>query len=236
MLQAHMLLQTRKQRDKLQAAFIKAESHMLQAVERRSGEVKTYYGDLQLSETRFSGHEGRKFRVDWSRSPQPIEVKLVRLCGLRDRVPAGKYVMTVSLYDRLGGNVMRWKRLRGQEWHGTTMPVPHDGRAKSVQLELDQSLYTTCPSEHSVRPGMVLLFELYLLRGASSRTDLSVGWGAFPLVGPDFRVVNGQFKLPLMRGAMPSEVESHHQIQQTIKHDLDNWLCNVYFEVVKKAR
>lgn len=231
-----MLLQTRKQRDMLQAAFIKAETHLLQAVKRRQGEVRTFYGDLALADSRFSGHEGRRFRVDWSRSPQPIEIKLHRLCGMRDKVPQGKYVLTCSLYDRLGGNVMRWKRLRGQEWHGATMPMNHGGRWNNVKLEVEQSLFTTCPSEVSVRPGMVLLFELYLLRGHSAPKDLSVGWGAFPLVGPDFQVVNGKFKLPMLRGPMTSSVTTHDDIQDTIKEDLNEWLCNCYFEVVKKPR
>eukprot|EP00729_Bicosta_minor_P010846 gene10846-23864_t len=234
--EAHMLLQTRKQRDMLQAAFIKAETHLLQAVKRRQGEVRTFYGDLALADSRFSGHEGRRFRVDWSRSPQPIEIKLHRLCGMRDKVPQGKYVLTCSLYDRLGGNVMRWKRLRGQEWHGATMPMNHGGRWNNVKLEVEQSLFTTCPSEVSVRPGMVLLFELYLLRGHSAPKDLSVGWGAFPLVGPDFQVVNGKFKLPMLRGPMTSSVTTHDDIQDTIKEDLNEWLCNCYFEVVKKPR
>jgi len=234
--EAHMLLQTRKQRDMLQAAFIKAETHLLQAVKRRQGEVRTFYGDLALADSRFTGHEGRRFRVDWSRSPQPIEIKLHRLCGMRDKVPHGKYVLTCSLYDRLGGNVMRWKRLRGQEWHGSTMPMNHGGRWNNVKLEIEQSLFTTCPSEHGVRPGMVLLFELYLLRGSSAPKDLSVGWGAFPLIGPDFQVVNGKFKLPMLRGPMTSAVTTHDDIQDTVKENLNKWLCNCYFEVVKKPR
>jgi len=50
-----MILQTRRQRDVLQAAFIKAESHLRHALKRRKGEVKTYYGDLTLADSRFSG-------------------------------------------------------------------------------------------------------------------------------------------------------------------------------------
>ena len=54
-----MLAQTRQQRNELQAAFIKAESHMLNALKRRKGEVRTYYGDLSLADSRFSGQDGR---------------------------------------------------------------------------------------------------------------------------------------------------------------------------------
>jgi hypothetical protein len=89
--------------------------------------------------------------VDWSGSPQPVEIKIDRLCGVRNRVPGGRYVMTVSLNDRLGGQVMRWTKKRGAEWHGATLPIDHDGRPTSVVLEVGQSIFTVCPSERTVR-------------------------------------------------------------------------------------
>jgi len=231
-----MILQTRRQRDVLQAAFIKAESHLRHALKRRKGEVKTYYGDLTLADSRFSGHEGRRFRVDWSYSPQPIEIKLGRLCGLRNRVPEGKYVIIASLYDKLGGHALRWHKLHGQEWKGASVPIEHDGHATSVEANIGQSLYAVCPSERELRPGMIILFEVYLLRGENSASDHAVAWGAFPIVNADFTVINGKYKMPMLRGSDQSVVSKHEDIQDLIKDDLDNWMCNMYFEVIKRPR
>lgn len=184
-----MRVANRAQRERLEKAYIKAENHLLDALARRKGELKSYYGDLTLADSRFTGHEGRRFRVDWSSAPQPIEVKIANLAGLRDRVPAGKYVLVASLVDRLGGQSLRWSVLRGQEWHGATFPMDHDGRDTSVELEVGQSLRTVCPSQQATQPGMILLFELYLLQGKLAQRDHAVCWGAFPIVGQDFCVV-----------------------------------------------
>ena len=52
--------------------------------------------------------------------------------GLRDRCPEGRYVMIASLYDKLGGQALRWHKLHGQEWHGSTVPFEHDGQSTSL--------------------------------------------------------------------------------------------------------
>ena len=49
-------------------------------------------------------------------TPQPIQVKLHMIRGLRDKLPAGRYSVVVSLQDRLGGRLLRWSALRGQVW------------------------------------------------------------------------------------------------------------------------
>jgi len=50
--------------------------------------------------------------------------------------PGGRYVMMVSLYDRLGGNILRWSKMKGQHWGGATLPVHHEGGFYNVEMKV----------------------------------------------------------------------------------------------------
>ena len=56
------------------------------------------------------------------------------LSGIKDKLPGGRYVVLVSMYDRIGGHVMRWSNLTGQQWSGSTLPLSHDGAFHSIEL------------------------------------------------------------------------------------------------------
>jgi len=49
---------------------------------------------------------------------------------------ASRYVLMGSLYNRLGGNVMKWSNLKGQQWGGATLPVHHDGEFFNIELKV----------------------------------------------------------------------------------------------------
>ncbi|KAK7489378.1 hypothetical protein BaRGS_00019322 [Batillaria attramentaria] len=230
-----------KQREKLlmerlHRGFRKAESELTAALEDRKGEVKTFYGDLMTSEGQYGGSRGRRWKIDWNKTPQPIQVKLKCLRGVKDKLPAGRFVLIVSLYNRLGGHVMRWSKLRGQQWGGATLPLYHEGNFHNVEMKVDQSVFTVLPAKASLRPGMVLTFELFLLRGSVLNTDHVVGWGVFPICDGQFDIVEGKYKCPLMRGPMDMDITKHEKIEELMATDLDHWLCNLYFEVVKLPR
>lgn len=167
-----------------------------------------------------------------------------------------------SLHDRLGGHVMKWSNLKGQQWGGATLPLFHEGEFYNIEVkvseskkmplvyehlswckllphsfyynlcwlyllwyasvdminnessfkitnvcdyflgkttlsfwisfQIDQSVFTVCPPRPDIRPGMVLVFELFLLRGAVTPTDRVVAWGCFPICDSNFRVVEGK--------------------------------------------
>ena len=42
----------------------------------------------------------------------------------------------VSLYDRLGGNILRWSKMKGQHWGGATLPIHHDGSFYNVEMKV----------------------------------------------------------------------------------------------------
>lgn len=79
----------------------------------------------------------------------------------------------------------------------------------------------------------ILQFELILLESAVIEKDYVVGWGVFPIVNSEFQVNEGKFKVPLLFGSVTSSLDKFSKIEQLIVKDLDNWLCNLYFEIEK---
>ena len=158
-------------KDKLHREFRRSESQLLKALERRKAEVRTMYGDLVFADGVYGGSQGRRWKVDWSRAPQPIQIRLKCLRGVKDKIPFSRYVIMISLYNRLGGHVMQWSSLKGQQWGGATLPIFHDGDFFNIEMKIDQSVFTVCPSRPDIRPDMVLVFELFILRGTVSSTD-----------------------------------------------------------------
>ena len=41
-----------------------------------------------------------------------------------------------TLYSRLGGHVMKWSNLKGQQWGGSTLPINHDGEFFNIELQV----------------------------------------------------------------------------------------------------
>ncbi|XP_078356558.1 uncharacterized protein LOC144641416, partial [Oculina patagonica] len=231
-----MMQQDRLIQNRIHRAFRRAEEQLLKALTARKGEVKAMYGDLMLADGQYGGSKGRRWKVDWNRTPQPIQIKLKCLRGVKDKLPAGRYVLMVSLYDRLGGHVLKWSNLKGQQWGGATLPLQHDGEFFNIEVKIDQSVFTVCPSRPDVRPGMILVFELFILRGSVTATDRVVGWGCFPICDGEFNIVDGKYKAPFLRGDMDPTIDKHEKIEELMADDLENWLCNLYFEIVKLPR
>ncbi|CAH3160843.1 unnamed protein product [Porites lobata] len=231
-----MMQQDRLIQNRIHRAFRRAEEQLLKSLTARKGEVKAMYGDLILADGQYGGSKGRRWKVDWNRTPQPIQIKLKCLRGVKDKLPAGRYVLMVSLYDRLGGHVLKWSNLKGQQWGGATLPLQHDGEFFNIEVKIDQSVFTVCPSKPDVRPGMILVFELFILRGSVTPTDRVVGWGCFPICDGEFNIVDGKYKAPFLRGDMDPHIDKHEKIEELMADDLENWLCNLYFEIVKLPR
>ena len=59
-------------------------------------------------------------------------------------------------------------------------------------FQIDQSVFTVCPSKPDMRPGMILMFELFILSGPFTATDKVVAWGCFPICDGVFNVVEGK--------------------------------------------
>ena len=83
-------------------------------------------------------------------------------------VPPFSYVMLVTLYDRLGGQPLRWTKLGlgggvsvGQP--SASQPVAHRGRFYDTELDINQRLYSLGPPQPKTKPSMVYVIELFVL-------------------------------------------------------------------------
>ncbi|KAI4561015.1 hypothetical protein MJG53_017644, partial [Ovis ammon polii x Ovis aries] len=104
---------------------------------------------------------------------------------------------------------------------------------ENVILPGSSSLEQVLPPKKDVKLGMAFLFELFLLRGKYTYLHQAVGWATFPLYDSSMDVVEGKFKCPLLRGRYDQKVDSFKKTEDLICLDLDHWLCNLYFQVIK---
>ncbi|XP_053102751.1 uncharacterized protein LOC128323509 [Hemicordylus capensis] len=215
----------------------KEESQALKAAPNACKEgTAAKFSNLAGVNNESNGAAGLRWKVDWSKSPQPIQIQLKCLRGIKDKVPQGSYILKVSLHGRLGGKALPWAQVEAQQWAGTTLPVRHNGNFYDVEICFDQSVHIDAPARKDEKPGEILLFELFLLRGTSTCIDRVVGWGAFPLCNNHLDTVEGKFKCPLLRGHYNSKINRFQKIENLISSDLDHWLCNLYFQIIKLPR
>uniref|UniRef100_A0A8C6WMW9 Uncharacterized protein n=1 Tax=Neogobius melanostomus TaxID=47308 RepID=A0A8C6WMW9_9GOBI len=170
-----------------------------------------------------------------SPAPQPVEVCVRCLRATRDKVPKGLYSVRVGLYSRLGGPILGGpgpeQQQQQHEGYVSTEPVHHRGQCYDIDLQVNQSLTMVLPAPTQVVPSMVLVFELVALPGHGSHVSSVLGWGAFPVCGPSFSLIQGKFKTPLLRGEPFGHLDQFKKIESLISSDLDHWLCNLYFQV-----
>ncbi|MBZ3886566.1 Orofacial cleft 1 candidate gene 1 protein, partial [Sciurus carolinensis] len=169
-------------------------------------------------------------QVQRSQAPQPLQIQIKCIRGLKDKAPQGSYLLKVSLLGRLGGSVLQWWPT--EQLKTRTCTVRHNGNFYDVGLYFHESLHVVVPQRKDVNPGTAFLFELCLLRKQAC-LDQVVGWAVFPLCDNNLDVVEGKFKCPLLRGHYDQDSSSFRKIEDLICLDMDHWLCNLYFQVVK---
>ena len=49
-------------------------------------------------------------------------------------------------------------------------------------------------------------------------------------------ICHHRYKVPFLRGEMDPVITKHDTIEELISEDMDHWLCNMYFEIVKLPR
>ncbi|XP_064520144.1 uncharacterized protein LOC135418610 isoform X3 [Pseudopipra pipra] len=200
----------------------------------REEEMIASFGNLACVNTGLNGAAaGPCEKVDYSKKPQSIEIHFKCLRGVKDKVPKGHYTLKVRVLSRLGGGLLERPELKEQPQARTTQPVTHGGNFYNTEIYFGQSIQTVLPHRKAMKPGMVLLFELFLLRGTYGWIDQEVGWGAFPLCDNNFNALEGKFKCPFLRGHYDPKVDRFKKIENFISQDLDHWLCNLYFQITK---
>uniref|UniRef100_A0A671KSM9 Uncharacterized protein n=1 Tax=Sinocyclocheilus anshuiensis TaxID=1608454 RepID=A0A671KSM9_9TELE len=206
--------------------------HSAELLERRAEVIPQYVEQLEECVQRDMIPVSRLTleQVEWTRTPEPIEVLVFCLRAVREKLPRGLYSLSVSLQTQLGGHTLCWSRLQEQQWVGRAEPVEHQGRYFDIELNINQSLYMVLPASCDLLPSSVLVFKLLSLPGDHSHVSSVVGWGAFPVCNCSLQLFNGKFKTPLLRGSPNPSLNQFRRIEHLLSTDLDNWLCNLYFQ------
>ena len=119
--------------------------------------MQALYGDLERSHDYYGAVKGRRWKVDWTKAPQPVQIKIRSLRGTRDKLPASRYLLLVSLHDHLGGHVLHWSKLKGQEWGAATIPVEHKGNFYDTEMKV-RDMHTV---HHSTMPAGSMFLTSY---------------------------------------------------------------------------
>ncbi|XP_056593647.1 uncharacterized protein LOC130412876 [Triplophysa dalaica] len=130
--------------DRLYDAFQRTQTRLLNSLRQHQAEVIDQYGDI-IEETGSTDMLGigtdLRWEIEWTKTPQPIEVRVLCLRAVREKLPKGLYSLTVSLQTEVGGRTLRWSHLQEQPWTGSTEPVQHGGQYCDTDLNINQSLY-----------------------------------------------------------------------------------------------
>ncbi|KAF7691842.1 hypothetical protein HF521_010809 [Silurus meridionalis] len=219
--------------DRLYAAFQRSERRLLNSLRQRQAEVIAQYGEFtEISEPLAIGSDF-PWQVEWTRTPQQMEVCVVCLRAVREKLSRGMYSVCVSLHSGLGGPALHWSRLKEQQWMRVTKAVEHRGRVCDMELLINQNLHVVLPASCDLLPSTVLMFRILSMPSKQCAVSAVVAWGAFPVCDCSLTLIQGRFRTPLLRGCPSSAIDQFGKIEQLLSADLDNWLCNLYFQVRK---
>jgi hypothetical protein len=136
---------------------------------------------------------------------------------VKDKLPRGEYIILVSLWDRVAGNVLAYRKIRNiPKWRRFTHSKPHNGKVYD-----------------EIRPTMVYTFELFQKKNALVDHHRVMAYGTFPLCDSTFDIAQGKFKVPMLRGEVDRSIDKFADIENLYKTNIDEWLCNLYFSVEK---
>jgi hypothetical protein len=226
---------------RLKAAFVKVGDTLAVALKERKQDVIHNIGVTERARAKFAMTEASQ-SAKWSATPQPLILTIRALRAVREKVQRGRYSVHVTLYDRLGGKALSAAASNAEEtesWEleAKTGPKQHAGRPRDdAEIFFNQPLELVLPSEEELQPGMCFVFELVMLKGRLKARDEVVAWGAFPVCDATFRYVQGEFKTTMLYGEIDPGLDKYYKIEKVISRDLDNWLCNLYFDVELAAR
>jgi len=217
----------------LRQQFARAQASLFSAVGTQRAAIRERYGFLETTD----GVAGRRYQANWDLIPRPVELRLHMVRAVKDKLPRGDYVFLLSMQDRLSGKSMRWSEDHSYSGGGfghfpaATRAIKHRGRVHDVELKVDQSVFALCPSQRELRPGNVLVLELFRLADKRNPRAAVVAWTVLPMCTPHLSVIEGKFRLPMLRGALNPVFDRHAQLERRITKSLESWVGNLYLEV-----
>lgn len=110
-----------------------------------------------------------------------------------------------------------------------TDPYFHDGKHSTKCMKFKTTLLILVPSELTITPTMVYCFQILDSLGTV------VGEGYFPLINNCFELVEGKFKVPILRNTIKASVDKFSDLEKFYRQNIDEWLCNLYFQTHKQS-
>ena len=103
--------------------------------------------------------------------PTPVSFRLVALRAVKDKLPRGRYVVAVTVFNRLGGVPHTWSRLphggAGPGMPGASAAFKHRGRYYDVDVLFDSAtIYALAPARADASPSFVYIFEVLQLKNS----------------------------------------------------------------------
>lgn len=171
--------------------------------------------------------------VDWEMAPQEFRLNITSLRGARAKLRDGYYVFHAMVVDRVGGKILRFSTGKDNlDCSGSLPPIRILENSATVDRYINMNVDIVCPAPKALMSYACLVVEVWKLRvGTYDRTDKVVGWGVWPLVNRDFRVIEGHFKLPLLKGPVDNTIDTYEHMAHSLQSDLKYWLGNLYFEI-----
>ena len=217
----------------MRRSFIRKEDQLRQNLEDQHAIVSKKIGTLEKRQNT-DELSYNVFSVKWDRVPQPVAIDIQMMRAVRDRLPNGRYVFLVTLYDRIGGSPLFWTEagLNGSAvgLPGATDPVRHKGRYYDLDTPVYKTAHTICPSKRDIKPTLTYVLEVFQL-GTGKWPDRVVAWSVLPAVDIACNYTVGKFRLPLLRGPVDPDLDLYSRFENSYTADLDRWLCNVYVEI-----
>jgi hypothetical protein len=237
-----LVRQTMINRERLKVYFRQSEDKLKRAIKSEQGAVHELYGDLESGERATL----RRWRASWKHKPIPMQIDIHKITAVKDKIPAGVYVILVSLFDRIGGKPLKWSKADSglnEKLKPSSQPMVHKGRFYDIDMRVNQSVFVVSPSETKIEPSMCFVFELYRLADKKIPVDRCVGWTVMPICDAHLQITHGKFKLPMLCGPINRKLNRYDKFTAWYSDDINRWLANIYFtiqhlprEVIKRGK
>ena len=155
-----------RQERSLLTSFKRKERMLRQAVSRKNVELRPVLSAL----SRDGDYAARTVQALWTNIPFPVQVDVVRLRGIKDKLPEGLYSVQARLFDKIGGI----PRVRSTAHLGAfpkTVTFKHGGGFADVETAFQQPLLVVCPNDLKNALSNVVVLEITHIE-----SDLVVGW------------------------------------------------------------
>uniref|UniRef100_A0A7S3JVJ2 Uncharacterized protein n=1 Tax=Aureoumbra lagunensis TaxID=44058 RepID=A0A7S3JVJ2_9STRA len=240
--QYQTFIQKKKKNEKeLLRKFIKAKNDLYLFLKYQKASIQNYILDFVQNISNDNMSINQNQRINWNLIPQPIEIRLHLIRGIKNRLPRGKYLILVSMQDTFGAQSKQifWEEiekdttsipLTASKKPSVTKPKIHGGRFFDIVLSINESIFCLLPNQKDIKPENILIFEIFRLADKRNFRDTIVGFFALPIINHEFEIIHGKFKLPVFRG-LPQTYTSWSCMHQKLYAGLNTWLGNIYLEI-----